>query len=503
MHDTDLTPPSSTKRAATLILLITAYIACGAWFFYKEQRAGLVQNTELALWADARATVNLITIWHAPLRQQGRVFAASDVVRLYTGNTLPLGHETPDQFQQRKATQRSAMNVYLRRFADRTEAAQAALVNVRGELLADSRAENLEQAEEAAYFAFDAAALAARLGQGEPFELPARMSPTGPLLDIVFPVYALSMPETQSDLRGGVVLTFSLASLLDTWLPHGGDSPVNTVLLEQDGDRFFSLSGGGLTEQTWRHGTILPGEVLGAPLPYRMGANQSARANKTGASLRLTQYPAADGRETPQNMLAAAIQVPLMDGWFVVKETPALALQGQLAALRLRTAGGALIAGGLLFGLLFLRWWWLDGRLYRRMTGSVTSISDSLYKSKQLLTSIAAASSDGICVIGPDGRVAYANPVFAAHCRLVSDALAGKPLRELISSDRYLLHNELDAKVFGTGKEQTCFDTWIDENAAATRYEVRKQPLTSADGKIWGVLSVFRRIPDVCVDSLV
>lgn len=487
-HHSIMPPPGILKRAFTLCTLIALYVAVGGWFFFKGERDTLLQNTQVRLWAETRAMANQITLWHAPIHQQGEVFAAMDIVKIFMTHAGLSATPATETALPVDDAQRQAMGVYLQRFAARVQAGQALLVTLEGEVAASGSAPAKENALNTVDTQFNTTLLAAKLTEGVPFDMPVRMGKEGPLLDVVFPVYAAGSADGSLPQAGGLLLTFNLAPPLRQWLESAQKQNIETLFLERQHDELVSLTPTGIIPLAKLDDVVLPSEVN----------TQSA----TPEAAFLTDYPgnvaATFWRITPrqektkEGQFAAAMRIPQMHSWFVVKKIPSQPIDTAIEAVALQTILASVAAGLLLFVLLVLRWWWLDGRRQNNTQQLLRKAHSTLSLQQQILATIAAFVSEGVCAINHKGIIVYVNPACTAMLELPEEEVMGKELYGLLRTAQVRTHQDADMAVLQGTQVPPFTDTWENtQTKTQQKYIVHKIPFIGQEGIARGVITVF------------
>lgn len=497
MDGTTMHPPGMLKRIVTLALVVAVYVAAASWFFFQEERKSILRTVETTLAAEARATASRIAVWYAPVRQQGMVFASSNVAQLYTAGT-PTAAATPEDAQrikERHKSQQQAMGVYLKRLIDRLDASQAVLFDQTGTLLAASTVEDSGLPDASTAAQLDMPAIVKTLPNGETFTMPVRMSESGPFLDVVFPVYSNDTVQSENPtLVGGFALSFSLFDLLSDWLAATHEAQRHTQLLEQNGSTISAITSSAITPLAWRNGQVLPGLYQTEKTRAVQSAEPASRRGTKDVLAGIASYSVpAQGNKPEHHVLAVAAHVPLLASWFVVREVSAEETQAAIDSLRQQTVLGGLAAGAVLFFLLFLRWWWLDGRLQRKMRSSMHTTQNELYKSRQIIAAFGASLAEGVCLTGTDGIFEYVNKSFAAMVGIPPEHLAGKTVHDVFDSIKANQHADRDTQVVHSGEAQSFDDTWNSAvESIATRYRIYKYPVHDAYHRVSGVVTIIR-----------
>ena len=484
-HQSIMAPPSIAKRAITLSILIAAYVAVGGWFFFKGERDALLQTTKVRLWSDTRAMVNQVALWHAPIHQQGEVFAAMDIVRIFmthAGATAAAVLPLDD-------AQRQAMGVYLQRFATRAQATQALLVTLGGEIATSGVTPTKENSQSVVDSQFNATLLAAKLTEGVPFDMPVRMGKEGPVLDVVFPVYASGSADASMPLAGGLVVTFNLTAPLQQWLNTQHNQNITTLFLERHHDELVSLTPTGITPLPTLHDVALPGEASTNAALTHVASLTDYTGNTTATFWRTA--PATQGN-AEQAQFAATMRIPQMNSWFVVSKISSLETDVAIEAATMRTILACIAAGMLLFVLLVMRWWWLDGRRQKHFQKLLHTTHNTLSLHQQVLATMAAFASEGMCAINSKGIVLYVNPACAAMLEVPTQEVVGKEVYGLLRTAHIRKHQDADMDVLHGKKVPPFADTWTNtQTGSQHQYTVHKVPLMGQEGTAHGVITVF------------
>ena len=488
-HHSIMAPPSIAKRAITLSILIAAYVAVGGWFLFTGERDALLQNSKVRLWSETRAMVNQIALWHAPIHQQGEVFAAMDIVRIFMTHAGAPAAPGPKAALPVDDAQRQAMGVYLQRFASRVQATQALLVTLEGEIATSGVAPTKENSQNTVDNQFNNSLLAAKLTEGVPFDMPVRMGKEGPMLDAVFPVYASGSADASMPLAGGLVVTFSLATPLQQWLNSQHNQNIATLFIERHHDELASLTPTGITPLPALHDVALPGEVDAHSSPSQISFLTDYAGNVTATFWRTT--PAAQGN-SEQGQFAAAMRIPQMNSWFVVSKRPSFETDKALEEIAMRTVLACALAGLLLFALLVMRWWWLDGRRQKHFQKLLRTTHNTLSLHQQVLSTMATFANEGVCAINSKGIVLYVNPACAAMLEVPAQEVVGKDVYGLLRTAHIRKHQDADMAVLHGKNVPPFADTWTNtQSGSQHQYTVHKVPLLGQQGAAHGVITVF------------
>ena len=488
-HHSFMAPPSIAKRAVTLLILIAAYVAVGGWFFFKGERAELLQNTQVRLWSETRAMVNQVVLWHAPIHQQGEVFAAMDIVKIFMTHAGLTSAPATDALQPVDEAQRQAMGVYLQRFATRVQATQALLVTLEGEIAASGVIPTKENSPNTLDSQFNTTLLAAKLTEGVPFDMPVRMGKEGPVFDVVFPVYASGSADASMPLAGGLMVTFNLATPLRQWLEAQHNQHIETLFLERHHDELASLTPAGIVPLPALHDVALPGEVDARTASPQISFLTDYAGNITATFWRIS--PAPQGKNE-DGQFAAAMRIPQMNSWFVVNKMPSFETDKALEALALQTILACVLAGALLFGLLVMRWWWLDGRRQKGFQKLLHKAHNTVALHQQVLATVAAFAREGVCAINDKGVVLYVNPACAAMLDLPEEEVMGKELYGLLRTSQIRKHQDADIALLHGTQVPPFADIWTStQTNNQQEYTVHKVPLMGQKDTVHGVITVF------------
>ncbi|WP_027187271.1 PAS domain-containing protein [Desulfovibrio cuneatus] len=488
-HHSIMPPPGIAKRAFTLCVIIATYVAVGGWFFFTGERDALIQDTKVRLWSETRAVVNQVALWHAPIHQQGEVFAAMDIVKIFMTHAGPSAGSATEITLPVNDAQRQAMAVYLQRFATRVQATQALLVTLEGKVAASGVTPTNDNTQTAVDTQFNTTLLAAKLTEGVPFDMPVRMGSTGPLLDVVFPVYAAGSADGSLPLAGGLLLTFNLAAPLQQWLETPKNQQIETLILERHHDELVSLTPTGTSPLATLYDVALPGGDSPQPSSSKTSFLTDFAGNTLATFWRTA--PAAQGN-LEQDQFAAAMRIPQMNSWFIVKKIPSQPVDASLKAIAIQTIFASIAAGLFLFVMLVMRWWWLDGRRQKNTQKLLLKAHSHLSLHQQVLATISAFVSEGVCAINNKGIILYVNPACAAMLELPEGSIIGKELYSLLRTPQVRVHKDADMTVLH-GKQVTPFtDIWTHTHTyIQQKYTVYKIPLRGQEGTAYGVITIF------------
>ncbi len=163
-----------------------------------------------------------------------------------------------------------------------------------------------------------------------------------------------------------------------------------------------------------------------------------------------------------------------------------------LKTITMQTVLGAIAAGLFLLAVLTMRWWWLDGRRHRNAQKLLHAAHEDLSLHQQILATVAASTSEGICAINNKGVVLYANPACAAMLELPEKEIIGKELYGLLRTSKIRVHQDADISLLHGKQVEPFTDTWAQtQSQKQQQYTEHKVPLSGQEGIACGVITIF------------
>ncbi len=488
---------SFAKRALSLFILITLCVSYGVWYFFREQKINVLRDTEIALRTEARTTVSAISIWYAPIKHQGILFATSPLIQAFMAErTVPfietgaINNDDDNRRLERLMAQTDAMHLYLKRLEKRVNALKASLVDINGQEIVDSLADRSSSGSEIISDGLNQKAVSTALTKGTVVVLDVRHNSFGLLADVVFPVYAEKNEHGEAPLIGGIVLTLPLDEEIMEWLASDSPESRSVFLLEKTDSGINSISAHGVSPQEWRHGEIVPGSTQNPAPEYAEEILQYTPRKNIAGFWRLSRYAIPSQGNTPDRLVqAVGLNVPIIPTWAVVKEIPAEQTIAHINSLRTQAVVVGIAVTVVLFLFAWLHWWWFDGRVEQQLCDFINS------KRTQLTPLINSVLPDGIYLTDPNGQFQYVNKSFATMFKKIPQDFKDKTVFDVFDDRQALQHNKLDAEVLSTFKPITFIDT-LNDDASTTqhKYEIHKIPLTGENLQIMGVVSVFHKL---------
>lgn len=473
-------PPTGTRRRAILIgvglvaiVLVLAGLTMSWMLAQKEGEFRQVLEKRLALMAAGRAEV--VSIWLSGLVDQGGRVVQADIFRLFAAE-VDLRREEPDLLSAgRLATtsdpsaeidpllaQLSMLETLLEEFTRYSGFLDARIIDRQGRTVLATNA-----ATQPLTGVHRERVQAVLRGHGEQFTA-VHPTASGLVMGIFLPI----LPPQEGPPVAVLMLSRAVSDKINALLSN---SP---LLGSGELTRLIQVRGGDYEEIVpW-----MPGELAPLVDGHHMGAELS------GFSVGQTR---TDGRKAYHY----SKKVDELDWWVVQEADYAIARQPLSSFKRFSLSIVVLIifTGSLSLGAI---WWRIVGIENRRSALRFKAQAKQIDEQRQLLDSINNTITEYMALKDVRGFYQYVNPAFAAALGRDADAIVGlddtalfgfDTARRLETTDRWVLTHKT-SKSFH-------FDLYLQSRRH--HLHISKVPFLDAEGKIRGIVSLFRDITEM------
>ena len=480
--DSDLQrPPQGRGRTKALILsivvlcVVTAVVAFCVLLIVENKESELEESLEkrLALLAGSRAEV--ISTWLSGLVNQGDRIVASDLFKLFAGQIDLLGEDvsllvtgnlpaakSKGQDVAELSEQLPMMQKLLEEFTQYADFRSGRIVNRRGRtyLATDAGTNPLTPV--------DQAHVKAVLAGKRPYFSPVRHTANGLVMDLFLPIEALQGDAPVAVLMLSKAVSDKINELLAK-SPLMGEGERTRLIQEESGQLQEIIP--------W-----MPGELTSLAQPMTF----------TGDTL---AFDVRDSLTESRRAYTFGRKVPELDWWIVQESDFRIARKAIRNYSRFMSVMGALMVLACISSLGAI-WWRLVGIENQRSARRFKALADRIDEQRRLLDSINNTITEFIALKDVRGYYQYVNPAFA-HAM-------GRRAEEMNGLD--------DTALFGfdTAKRLEVSDHWVLANKQPKNFQIdlyiqsklhhlqiSKVPFFDQNGKITGLVSLFRDITEI------
>jgi PAS domain S-box-containing protein len=300
---------------------------------------------------------------------------------------------------------------------------------------------------------------------------PLRPSEQGLLLEAYLPIF----PPESSGLEQQPVAVLLLTKIVDEKLKALSS---NSLLEKGERTRLLQKVATGYQEVVpWR------------PDPLQNVRNFPAEQKET--------LPFATRKALDEDAQAYSVgrQVKRADWWLVIEADYQIAREG------LRTQQRSMMSIALLLVLVFsvtfgAFWALLLSSQERRSARHFKRLAEEIENQRQLLDRINSTISDYLVLKDLDGRYRYVNPAFAEAVGRAPHELIGFDNEAVFGYDTARRLEHSDQQVLATGETVT-FEELLYLQSQPHHLQISKSALKDAEGKITGIVSVFRDVTEI------
>ncbi len=405
--------------AACLLLVIfgVAYVVCG--LKYADTRKNMLAAQEETLRSWVSGTVEAINLWTASLESQAKRVSSSELYRLFAEDVESMGAQTSSSINMADvksldlpegaaalADQVPFMRNLLLDFMNFSGLTDARIVNSKGHTILSAMSQPAPVTPEQRLTAEKAIT-------GGTFVFgPVRSAPAGLVMDYADPLRAVLDDDSAGSPVAALLLNRAVTGQIAQFLARDlrDANVMRPRLVQKSGDAVQELE-------------------VQSPAPLDLPADRLP-LNAAG-EMNFARRSALSGDEAVYSL---ALPVPQL-GWYVVLETPAAVVDGNIRAQGMMIYGiGALISLGVAL-LLALLWWIGVGRQQRAVAEKFQSLYTVIKQQKRLLDSVNVSLDVGLLLADTEGRVQVCNRAFAAIVGQNEEEIVGSNLNRLFGAD--------------------------------------------------------------------
>lgn len=460
-----------------LAVLVTATFLTAYWNV-RQKRAELEIAAGKRIEVLAATKAETVSQWIKDTTAKADRLIRSDLFRLYAAEVdlidedislLIAPAEDPDDSEVgRLAEQLPLMVNMLDEFAVNTGFSSGRIVNRSGQVYISTDPVNTAPVRKV-----QMTYIQRTLSSPQPYYSPVRLGQGGLEMDFYLPIFPPKAGTSPDKAVAVLMLTRSVSAKISDFL--SGSS------LSMEGDRVRLI----------QHGPDGYEEIV-PWLPRGLRSIKTELPLNEYRKLPFGRYPSPSGEG---EVLAVGMKVPELDWWILQESSEAGALQNLVGYARTSYIMAALasLAICLLFGAL---WWRTVGESNRRVADQLRERARQIEQQRSLLDGINAATTDFVALKDLRGKFYYVNPAFAEAVGRDRDNVAGLDEAAIFGFDQSKRLSALDEQVIADGRIVTVTEK-IFLQSRLFYLRISRIPFRDSDGKISGILCVYRDITDI------